>query len=95
MMKKIILLTGATGKQGGAVASHLLRLPSSSSHTIRALTRNPSSPAAQKLASQGIEVVKGDMYKPEELQSALKVSFQLQGHSIDAFIGCLICFLGH
>lgn len=54
-----LLITGATGKQGGGVIRHLLNNPS---FTLLALTRNASSPSAQKLASKGdnIKLVQGD-----------------------------------
>jgi uncharacterized protein YbjT (DUF2867 family) len=53
---EVILITGATGKQGGAVARHLL----AEGARIRAVTRKPESPAARALASQGVEVVAAD-----------------------------------
>src|SRR5918998_4594086 len=53
----LIVVTGATGKQGGAVARSLL----DRGFRIRALTRNPQKPAAQALAQQGAEIVQGDM----------------------------------
>jgi uncharacterized protein YbjT (DUF2867 family) len=63
-MNRSILVTGATGKQGGSVVRALLEHPSfsPSTHTIFALTRNPNSPSAQKLAarSDAIKVVAGD-----------------------------------
>jgi nucleoside-diphosphate-sugar epimerase len=52
-----IVVTGATGKQGGAVARNLL----DRGFQVRALTRNPQKPEAQALADQGAEVVQGDM----------------------------------
>ncbi|MFN5304822.1 MAG: NmrA family NAD(P)-binding protein, partial [Pseudanabaena sp.] len=47
-----ILVVGATGKQGGAVARHLLK----NGFKVRALTRNAESPAAKRLTEQGAEV---------------------------------------
>ena len=54
--KDLIVVTGATGKQGGAVARELL----AAAHRVRAMTRNPDGPAARELASLGAEVVLGD-----------------------------------
>ena len=51
--KNIILVSGATGQQGGAVARELL----TRGYPIRALTRNPESPAADALAKLGAELV--------------------------------------
>lgn len=48
-MTKVFLVTGATGKQGGAVIDALLAQPSS--FTILAITRNTNSASAQKLAA--------------------------------------------
>ena len=47
---KLVLVTGATGKQGGAVVEALL----TRGHHVRALTRNAASPAAQRLREQGL-----------------------------------------
>jgi uncharacterized protein YbjT (DUF2867 family) len=56
--KRIITVFGATGAQGGAVADIFLRDPKLQPHwTVRAVTRNTTSEAAKKLASQGAEVV--------------------------------------
>ncbi|RDW70994.1 hypothetical protein BP6252_07557 [Coleophoma cylindrospora] len=56
--QKTIVVIGATGNQGGSVARTFLGLPH---WKVRAVTRNPSSPAAQTLASSGAEVVQGDL----------------------------------
>lgn len=37
----------------------------------RAITRNPSSDAAQALAARGVEVVTGDMWEKESIRKAL------------------------
>ncbi|KAJ4291700.1 hypothetical protein N0V90_009595 [Kalmusia sp. IMI 367209] len=60
---KPILITGATGKQGGAVLSQLASHPSSSQFVLLAVTRNTSSPSAQKIASRFPDVllVQGDL----------------------------------
>ncbi len=52
-----ILVTGATGQQGGAVARHLL----TAGLAVRALTRDPEKPAARDLAARGATVVQGDL----------------------------------
>lgn len=66
--KKTILVTGATGKQGGAVLRHLL----GSGFELRALTRKPEGEAAQALAAQGIEVIRGDLDDVDSLVAALQ-----------------------
>ncbi|BGP34336.1 hypothetical protein JCM10296v2_006151 [Rhodotorula toruloides] len=64
-----VLVLGGTGTQGSAVIRALQAL--AQPPQIRALTRNPASPAAQKLKHQGIEVVKGDLTDPASLDAAL------------------------
>jgi nucleoside-diphosphate-sugar epimerase len=49
---KIILVTGATGNQGGAAAARLL----TAGWRVRALTRDPASRADPPLAAAGAEV---------------------------------------
>jgi uncharacterized protein YbjT (DUF2867 family) len=53
----LVAVTGATGRQGGAVARHLL----ADGWRVRALTRDPSSAKAQELAAAGAEVMRVDM----------------------------------
>ncbi|MDK1388572.1 NmrA/HSCARG family protein [Sinorhizobium sp. 8-89] len=55
--KRNVLVTGATGQQGGAVAHSLL----ARGHRVKALTRKPDSDAARQLASAGADVVAGDL----------------------------------
>ena len=66
--KGVILVTGATGHQGGAVARELL----ARKNTVRAMTRKPDSDAAKALTRQGAEVVKGDLNDAESLRRALQ-----------------------
>lgn len=60
-MSRVVLITGATGKQGSAVVKSLLQ--AKSDFTILAVTRNPNSPAAQELknTSPNILLVQGDL----------------------------------
>jgi uncharacterized protein YbjT (DUF2867 family) len=55
--KRSVLVTGATGQQGGAVARALL----TRGHHVKALTRKPDSDAARQLASAGADLVTGDL----------------------------------
>jgi nucleoside-diphosphate-sugar epimerase len=60
-MVRFILVTGATGRLGGAVIRHLLASPAARNEfKIFALTDDPSSPAAQLLAQQDVTLIKGD-----------------------------------
>ena len=65
---KTILVSGATGRQGGALLKHLLK----GSWRVRALTRNPGARAAQELSQCGVDVVQGDMDDIESLKNAMK-----------------------
>ena len=62
-----ILITGATGHQGGAVARAL----QGTGFRLRGLTRKPESERATALARQGVEVVKGDLDDDSTLRRAL------------------------
>ena len=65
---KVILVAGATGRQGGAVIEHLLK----NNLTVRALSRTPASISAQLLVSRGVTIVKGDMGDPQSLLLAME-----------------------
>ncbi len=52
---RTILITGVTGKQGGAVAKAL----QGTGFHLRGLTRKPDSEGATALARQGVDVVQG------------------------------------
>jgi len=52
-----ILVTGATGKQGGATARALV---ADGAH-VRALVRNPDTESARALAAIGVELIVGDL----------------------------------
>ncbi|OJT19273.1 NmrA family transcriptional regulator [Archangium sp. Cb G35] len=62
-----VLVTGATGKQGGALARLLLKR----GHRVLAFVRSPDSPAAEELAQRGAELVTGDFDEPESLERAM------------------------
>ncbi|HYE85575.1 MAG TPA: NmrA/HSCARG family protein [Vicinamibacterales bacterium] len=67
MTDRIVLLTGATGRQGGETARAL----AGKGFKLRAMTRKPGSDAANALAALGIEVVQGDLNDEASLQRAL------------------------
>ncbi len=66
--RDIILVTGATGNQGGAIARQLL----SKGYRVRAMTRNPQSEKSRALAVLGAEVVSGEFDDPASLERALE-----------------------
>lgn len=63
-----ILVTGATGTQGGCVVRSLLKV----GFNVRALCRNPESPAARALAERGVRVIRGDLEDRASLEAAMK-----------------------
>src|SRR5215471_4570013 len=68
---KIILVTGATGRQGGAVIRHMLP----GGWKLRALTRSPNGYAAGLLSGQGVEIVQGDLEDPAALERAARGAY--------------------
>ena len=67
--ERVILITGATGKQGGATARAL----AGKGFTLRAMTRHPDSDAAKAVASAaGAEIVQGDLDDAASLRNVLK-----------------------
>lgn len=75
-----ILVTGATGAQGGATARRLL----AQGWRVRFLTRDPDSPVAQSLLAQGAEASKGEFEDRASVAAAMQdiaavFSVQLSG----------------
>ena len=67
--ERTVLITGATGKQGGATARAL----AGKGFKLRAMTRHPDSDAAKAVASAtGAEIVQGDLDDAASLKNALK-----------------------
>jgi uncharacterized protein YbjT (DUF2867 family) len=66
---KVVLITGATGKQGGATLRHLAKV---GGFKLRAMTRKPDGDAAKALAALGAEVVAGDLDDAASLARAVK-----------------------
>ncbi len=76
---KTMLVTGATGRQGGAVVRHMLP----KGWKLRALTRNPKSHEAQSLARQGVELIQGDL---EDAASVARAAVGVYGvYSVQDF----------
>ncbi|MFC8080942.1 NmrA/HSCARG family protein [Streptomyces sp. NPDC057307] len=68
---KTILVTGATGVQGGSATRKLL----ADGWRVRAITRNTGRPAAQALAALGVEVVKADLDDTASLAEAARGAY--------------------
>lgn len=72
--KKIIVVFGATGAQGGGVARAILN-DSNSEFTVRAVTRNIHSDKAIALAAMGAEVVSADLDDLASLEKSLEGAY--------------------
>lgn len=68
LKNELILITGATGQQGGAIARELL----AKGRKVRAMTRHPEGEKAADLKRLGAEVVAGDLNDAASIDRALK-----------------------
>lgn len=68
---QLIVVTGATGHQGGAAARHLLK----AGWKVRALSRDVTKPAAQALAALGVELFHADNDDRASLDAAFKGAY--------------------
>lgn len=66
-VSKTILVTGATGHQGGAVARAL----AATGFELHCMTRKPDSPPARELADLGFRIVQGDLDDAASLRRVL------------------------
>jgi uncharacterized protein YbjT (DUF2867 family) len=64
---RVILVSGATGQQGGTVARNLLER----GFAVRAITRDTEKAAARELADLGVEVVGGDLEDRASIEEVL------------------------
>jgi len=67
--RKVIVVMGATGAQGGSVVR---AMKDDHRFHVRAATRNPNSDKAKELVKQGIDVIKVDMDDATSCKQALK-----------------------
>ena len=72
--KKIIVVFGATGAQGGGLAKAILN-DKNSEFSVRAVTRDVNSDKAKELANLGAEVVAGDVDDIESLKKTLEGAY--------------------
>jgi uncharacterized protein YbjT (DUF2867 family) len=68
LTNELILITGATGHQGGAIARELL----SKGRKVRTMTRHPEGAAAAELKRLGAEIVAGDLDDGASIERALQ-----------------------
>lgn len=66
--QKTVLVLGATGRQGGATAHHLLN----NGWTVKAMTRDPQQAAAQALQQAGADIIQGNFDDQAALEAAMQ-----------------------
>jgi uncharacterized protein YbjT (DUF2867 family) len=74
MPKKVIVVFGATGAQGGGLARAILN-DKDSEFAVRAITRDANSDKAKELAGMGAEVVAADIDDKQGLERALEGAY--------------------
>ncbi|MDB4889440.1 MAG: nucleoside-diphosphate sugar epimerase [Gemmatimonadetes bacterium] len=72
--KKIIVVVGATGAQGGGLA-HAILADKNSEFSVRAITRDVNSDKAKALAALGAEVVSADVDDLESITKAFEGAY--------------------
>jgi uncharacterized protein YbjT (DUF2867 family) len=76
--KKIIAVVGSTGTQGGGLCQAILADPNGG-FAVRAVTRDPNKDKAKTLATNGAQVVKGDLDDVESLKKAFAGAYGVYG----------------
>ncbi|KAL2870359.1 NmrA/HSCARG family protein [Aspergillus lucknowensis] len=64
-----IFVCGATGTQGGALVSNILKSPGLKAHAV---ARDPSSEASEALKARGVTIFKGDFNDEDSLRVAIQ-----------------------
>jgi uncharacterized protein YbjT (DUF2867 family) len=72
MSDRLILVTGATGRQGGAVVRNLVQ---AGGWKVRAMTRDPSKSSSKVLEQMGVQVVRGDLDDRASIESAAQGAY--------------------
>ncbi|MBN3725951.1 NmrA/HSCARG family protein [Burkholderia sp. Ac-20379] len=67
----VVLVFGATGQQGGAVAAALRR----DGWAVRAFVRDPQADKARALAAQGVELARGDFADLASIRTAMQGAY--------------------
>ncbi|PQE25113.1 hypothetical protein CJF31_00005949 [Rutstroemia sp. NJR-2017a BVV2] len=68
--KKLIVVLGATGSQGGPATRYILE-NLSETYNVRAITRDPTKPSALALSKLGAEVISANFSDAESVKDAL------------------------
>lgn len=73
MTRKLVVVGGVTGNQGGSVARALAH---STDYRLRGITTDVSSEKSKKLEAIGVEMVAADLDDHQSLLKAFEVSFR-------------------
>ena len=74
--KKVLVVFGATGNQGGSVIKSILEDPKTANEfKIRGVTRDTSKPHAKDLEAKGVETVAADINSKEQIKAVLKGAY--------------------
>ncbi|EJU01393.1 NADP-binding protein [Dacryopinax primogenitus] len=79
MPKKLIVVLGATGSQGGSVINAFL---ANEKYAVRGVTRNTTSAASQALIARGAEMVQASMTDKASLVEAFKGAYAVFGVTV-------------
>ncbi|KAF8886415.1 hypothetical protein CPB85DRAFT_1441963 [Mucidula mucida] len=79
MDRKLVVVFGATGLQGGGVVTKLLENPS---YRLRGVTRNPGGEAAKALIAKGVDVVGADLNDYNSVLEAVDGAYAVFGTTI-------------
>jgi uncharacterized protein YbjT (DUF2867 family) len=74
--KNLVVVTGATGAQGGSVIEALLK---DGKYRIRGCTRDVNSEKAKQLAAKGVELAKAEISSKAEMVAAFKDAYAVFG----------------
>lgn len=89
---KIIVVTGITGKQGGATAQALL----DKGFKVRGITRNVDSSRAKSWVEKGVELTTADLNDQASLEKAFEGAYGVflitdHGENGAVEVSCIIC----
>lgn len=74
--KKVLVIFGSTGNQGGSVVETVLSHPElASKYALRGITRDTNSKKSQNLSSKGVEMVQADLNDTGSINSAVKGAY--------------------
>lgn len=91
---KAVLITGATGKQGGATINSLIDSGALATYKLLAVTRDTNSSAARELAARGVTLIQGDLSDCHALfhTAMILLASENRSRSIWGVFSVQVCF---